>query len=140
MPAAAYRPHPYHFALNKVWSVSLLDWVDMTQPISGASVTVNQGTGGASAWLVTGPLTDAQLRASAVTVSDSRYTQTLDYDVSNNPIYIGIAAFGSSKASAVWQIRKLTFDVSNNVVDIQYANGTDAFTAIWNNRASLSYS
>ncbi len=39
-----------------------------TQPVSG-TVAVNQGNAGAQAWPVSGPLTDAQLRASAVPVS-----------------------------------------------------------------------
>lgn len=67
------------------------------------------------------------------------YTQAFDYSGSN-PIYIGLAAQGSSKASAVWQIRKLTFDGSNNVTDVQYASGSTAFNQIWNNRAGFTYS
>lgn len=56
-----------------VWDVGTLQpklW-DGAVTISGPITigTVNQGLGGASAWLVTGPLTDTQLRASAVPVS-----------------------------------------------------------------------
>ena len=42
--------------------------------------------------------------------------------------------------AAVWQIRKITFDINNNPTDIKFASGSPSFGAIWNNRASLSYS
>lgn len=54
---------------NRVWSTSSLSWVVMTQPGGGTGGTVDQGIGGASPWLVTGPLTDTQLRNTAVPVS-----------------------------------------------------------------------
>lgn len=76
----------------------------------------------------------------ALRTTQAARTVALDYDVSNNPIYVGYAVHGSAKSAAVWQIRKLTFDGSNNVTDMQFANGAQAFNAIWNNRASLSYS
>lgn len=68
-----------------------------------------------------------------------RYTVALDFVSGLNPIYIGLAEVGTAKSAAFWQIRKLTFDGSNNVTDIQYAGGTAAFNAIWDNRAGLSY-
>lgn len=71
---------------------------------------------------------------------DGPVTQALDYDGSNNPIYIGLAPIGAAKADAAWQIRKLTFDGSNNLTDVKYANGSIRFNEVWDNRASLSYS
>jgi len=68
------------------------------------------------------------------------YTQALQYDGNNNPIYIGQAIHGASKAAPVWQIRKLTFDASNNVTDIQFASGSASFGAVWDDRATLAYS
>jgi hypothetical protein len=56
---------------NRVWSTSSLSWVAMTQPGGGTGGTVDQGIGGLSPWLVTGPLTDTQLRTTAVPVSIS---------------------------------------------------------------------
>ena len=70
---------------------------------------------------------------------DGPLVQAFDYDGSSNLIYIGFAALGSSKASAVWQIRKLTWSGSN-LTDVQYANGSTLFDAVWDNRASLNYS
>lgn len=46
--------------------------------------TVDQGTGGASPWLVTGPLTDTQLRASAVAISGTvAATQSGTWNITN---------------------------------------------------------
>lgn len=71
--------------------------------------------------------------------ADNLATQ-LDYNGGSNPIYIGLAAPGTPTSSALWQIRKLTFDGSNNPTAIQYANGSPNFDQIYDNRASLSYS
>lgn len=62
------------------------------------------------------------------------FTAAFEYDASNNPVYIGMAKIGSSKADPVWQIRKLTFDASNNVTDIKWARGSSSFTNVWNDR------
>jgi hypothetical protein len=59
-------------------------------------------------------------------------------EVSASVTYIGEAAFGSSEASAVWRIFKLS--VSGTVTSMTWADGNDEFDNIWNNRASLSYS
>lgn len=68
------------------------------------------------------------------------HTTALEFDVNDNPLYIGLAKQGSAKSAAKWQIRKLTWDVSDNPTDIQYANGVTDFNQVWNDRASLSYS
>jgi hypothetical protein len=64
----------------------------------------------------------------------------LDYVSGLNPIYIGTAAPGSLTSTAVWQIKKLTYDGNNNPTVILAANGTTEFNQIWDNRAALSYS
>ena len=58
---------------NEVWDVALLTWVPETQS-GGAGGTVDQGTGGSSPWLVTGPLTNTQLRAAPVVISGAVVT------------------------------------------------------------------
>lgn len=68
------------------------------------------------------------------------YTTTIDYLTGTVAIYVGEAVPGSSKASAVWRIKKLTYDTNNNVTDVQYAGGVATFVNIWNNRAVFSYS
>lgn len=64
----------------------------------------------------------------------------LDWDVNNNPIYIGLAAPGASTADPVWQIRHLTFDGSNNPTSILFANGSLNFDQVWDLRATFGYS
>jgi hypothetical protein len=63
----------------------------------------------------------------------------LDYDGNSNPIYIGLAAPGTLTSAAFWQIRKLTFDVNNNVTSIKYANGSPSFDQVWDDRVTLTY-
>lgn len=70
----------------------------------------------------------------------SPYTTAIDYDGSGNPIYIGYTLQGNGKASPFWQIRKLTYDGSNNLTDVQYASGSQAYEALWTARAGLAYS
>lgn len=61
------------------------------------------------------------------------------YDGSHNAQYIGLAAPGSLKSAAVWQIRKLTVS-GTDTTDVQYANASPLFNAVMNDYASLSYS
>lgn len=64
----------------------------------------------------------------------------IDYDVNSNPLYLGKAVPGTATSSPLWQIRKFTYDINSNLTVIQFANGTNDFTQIWDNRASLPYS
>ena len=75
-----------------------------------------------------------------VAVRDVRaWTVAIDYAGGANPIYIGKALPGASKAAAVWQIKKLTYSGSN-VTDLQWAGGSLAFGTVWNSRADATYS
>lgn len=62
-----------------------------------------------------------------------------------NLIYRGFALAGSDEGLLVWQIAKLAYDGSNNLLSIkwpQVAGGTTASTGYdysWTNRASLTY-
>lgn len=71
--------------------------------------------------------------------TDLLLTQAFAYNGSNLTEYIGYALPGSSKASPVWLIKKLTYS-GNYVTDIQFANGVIQFDQVWNDRAGLSYS
>lgn len=51
--------------------------------------------------------------------------------------YAGQALPGSSAASAVWQIQKITLGA--NSIDVVFADGNSNFDNVWDNRASLSY-
>ena len=68
------------------------------------------------------------------------YATRLDPDIAGNPIYIGRALTGSLTSATVWQIRKLTFDVSGNLLSIQWPNGVADYTFVWDNRATYTYS
>lgn len=57
---------------------------------------------------------------------------------SSSVIYEGEAAPGSAGTSAVWCISRTTISGSNFVTE--YAGGSAAYSNIWDNRASLSYS
>ena len=61
----------------------------------------------------------------------------IEYDVGNNPIYVGYAAPGSATSAAVWFITKQTFDGSDNMTRQQVANDKPSFTSIYDDRASL---
>lgn len=73
-------------------------------------------------------------------IKDTTYSMYLEYDSSNNPVYIGEAIPGSSTSDSVWRIKKLTADGSNNITSILWAEGTATFNKIWDNRTSYSYS
>jgi len=76
--------------------------------------------------------------------SDSWTTFRGDY-TGTNLIYAGFARVGASTADPVWQLRKMTYDGSNNLTDITYpenasGNPTFDFEYIWDNRAALTFS
>ena len=72
--------------------------------------------------------------------TDIQLIISIEYDSDDDPIYIGEAAPSTIKSSSLWRIRKITYDASKNITDIQYADGTQTFTKVWNDRATYSYS
>jgi hypothetical protein len=62
-----------------------------------------------------------------------------DYVSGTNPIYIGHARPGSLSSAAEWQLKKITYDGSNNVTAIQFAAGVNDYSKIWDDRASYTY-
>jgi len=58
-------------------------------------------------------------------------------EASASVTYQGWATIGSSTASAVWRIRKIS--KSGNVTSITWADSDSSFNNIWDNRASLTY-
>jgi hypothetical protein len=63
----------------------------------------------------------------------------IEYDGSNNPIYVGVALPGTATSSAGWRIAFLTYDGSNNCTSVTFANSAIDFSAIWDNRAGYTY-
>jgi len=52
-------------------------------------------------------------------------------------VYVGQAVPGSATSSAVWKIKRITEGVNGTSID--WANGTDASTNVWDDRLTLSY-
>jgi len=76
------------------------------------------------------------------------YATRIEYDVSGNPIYVGLAGNpiyvglaepGTATTAAYWQITKLTYDGSNNCTAVEYAEGSWAFEYTWSLRATYTY-
>lgn len=72
--------------------------------------------------------------------SNNNYINALDYDANNNLVYLGRADIGSATSSAVWQIRKVSYDANFNLINIKFAGGNEVFNNIWDNRAAYAYS
>lgn len=63
----------------------------------------------------------------------------IDYDGGADPIYIGTAPPGTAVGEPGWQIKKLTYDAGTNVTAVKFADDTNDYMKIWNNRATYSY-
>jgi len=72
--------------------------------------------------------------------SDDGYIYRFDNNAQSQPVYEGAAEPGSSTASAVWRIRKFTYDSNGVVTSILFAGGKKNFSTTWTGRASASYS
>ncbi len=70
------------------------------------------------------------------------YTKRFDYDGSGNLIYEGFAWAAGNFATSVanWAVKKYTYNGSNQLTLVQWANGASTQNNIWDNRAALSYS
>lgn len=53
--------------------------------------------------------------------------------------YQGFSQPGKLTSASTWQIRKFTYDSSNRISSINWANGSDEFAFIWDNRSSYTY-
>lgn len=77
--------------------------------------------------------------------SQGNLVQRIDYDANSNAIYIAWAQPGTLASDAGWRIIQNTYDGSNRFIQSAFAQDTNgspscAFSFIWNNRASLTYS
>lgn len=73
-------------------------------------------------------------------LAETLYTVVIAYDASDNPEYVGEAILGSSKANAVWRIKRITYDASNNPTDVKWASGTSDWDKRWDDHTGYSYS
>ena len=114
---------------NYVWDTDTLSWVKMAQPATGT------GSGGA--------LTNAELRASPVPISGSTTSlenaEATRVDVASGTVtYVGNAPTGTATTASAWKIKRIT--TTGLSTTIEWANGTAAYTNIFDNRTGLNYS
>jgi hypothetical protein len=67
---------------------------------------------------------------------DKRLTVRLD-QVSDTLFYVGKALIGKVDTDANWLIVKYT--QTGSILKSEYANGSEAFNQVWNDRATLTY-
>jgi len=72
-------------------------------------------------------------------IADGEWAVRMEYDASDNPVYIGKALPGTGSTDSAWQLKYLTYDGSGNCIAIQYAGGTEDFLFKWTLRASYVY-
>ena len=66
------------------------------------------------------------------------FSKRVDF-ITDNLLYRAEAQPGSAESASVWRIRKITIAEADNDIVETWANGSDAFTYIWDNRLSYSY-
>lgn len=74
------------------------------------------------------------------TESHSSYSLRMAYDANFNVEYTGKADIGTATSASGWQVKKFIYDVNDNLTNVMWADGDDAFDNVWDNRTSLSYS
>ena len=68
------------------------------------------------------------------------YKQLMEYDGSNRLLYLGKAQPGTAATEAKWQIQKFIYDgASTRIIQVLFANGSEGFVHIWDNRTLYSY-
>lgn len=67
---------------------------------------------------------------------DTSEDQIID-EVSATVAYYGFAFAGTATSAATWRIKKKT--VSGAITRYSWADGTDANTKVWDNRATYTY-
>jgi hypothetical protein len=73
----------------------------------------------------------------AVFESNKNWTTFID-EVNDSITYIGTAEIGTTSDSPFWQIRKITKTGTQTLV--QWAESTDRFSNVWDDRATFTYS
>lgn len=89
------------------------------------------------------PLAKRDAQGNVITPSFGDMTFRGDY-TGTNLIYKGFARPGSAEGSLVWQIAKLAYDGSNNLLSIKWPQNTlnkasSEYIFSWTSRASYTY-
>jgi hypothetical protein len=111
--------------------------VDSTNPLP---VTISSGgaSGGATSDNQVEMIAqlDEILTALSTDTEEKRLTVRLD-QVSDTLFYVGKALIGKVDADANWLIIRYT--QTGTILMSEYANGSEAFDQVWNDRATLTY-
>jgi len=78
-----------------------------------------------------------------VPVVDAYHRKSYAYTTVNSMSvveYIGIAAPGTLKSDKGWSITKFVYNADAQVIDQLWADGTDDFAKVWDNRTGYTYS
>ena len=69
------------------------------------------------------------------------YDMKVAYDASGRQEYIGFAIPGQKTLAAdnAWQIYKLVYDGSGRVTTRRYADGSDDFIKVWDDKTTYTY-
>lgn len=62
----------------------------------------------------------------------------IDTTTTANTTYMGRATAGTSRAAAIWQVRKY-FNNANGNTELAWADGNADYDNVWANRATLTY-
>lgn len=70
-------------------------------------------------------------------IQQIEYTKLID-EVNDSTMYIGEALPGTTASQSLWRIKRI--QQTNEDIDITFANASNAFSFVWNNRLAYSYS
>jgi hypothetical protein len=71
---------------------------------------------------------------------EMQYDKLIDEQISGSTTftYIGEASPGGLAANSVWRIKRVG-EYANNLTEILWANDSDAFNKVWDNRITYTY-
>ncbi len=74
-------------------------------------------------------------------IQGAKYTIHIDPAVppANGVQYVGFAQPNTAESEDTWAILRLTY-VTDEVQDVEWAQGTNHFTNVWDSRAGYTYS
>ena len=69
-----------------------------------------------------------------------RYTQRIDYEDKNQPVYMGFAVPGTGVGSVGWQIRQNTFSGTSPelITAVLFSSGNTTFDKVWSSRSGTN--
>lgn len=106
----------------------------------------DQGTDGSWRLFIDGENLVIQRRESGEWADKGTYmanenlTSAMAYDVNGNLIYLGTAEPGAATSDSAWRIKKMTYNASNQITNVQWPSASTLFSFVWDNRATYTYS